>query len=35
MRGMPKKRLDKKIGKEHTGIKVISVITKQEIWIRG
>jgi len=35
MRGMPKKRLDKKIGKEHTGIKVITVITKQEIWVKG
>lgn len=29
------KTLDKRLEKEHTGIKVISVITKQEIWVKG
>lgn len=29
------KELDKHWKREHTGIKVISVITKQEIWIKG
>lgn len=27
--------LDKTLEKAHTGIKVISVITKQEIWVKG
>jgi len=36
MRGMPRKKtLDKILEKAHTGIKVISVITKQEIWVKG
>ena len=36
MRGMPRKKaLDKDWKREHTGIKVISVITKQEIWVKG
>lgn len=36
MREMDKKHgLDKRLEKAHTGIKVISVITKQEIWVKG
>lgn len=27
--------LDKRLEKEDTGIKVITVITKQEIWVKG
>lgn len=27
--------LDKDWKREHTGIKIISVITKQEIWVKG